>query len=311
MITSANDLASALSGTALANRTIIDLPILDTGQSAYALEIKPTEVESAWRVGHDVISRTGRAPLIVTCWGGRLPATGWENILRNEELFDRWPYEQSTNTSAANHSPAAILEAADEVDVAAFLEQLAARRAQVRDLQKSMRYELESTGHLCGTAPTPDDVARASVGGRPIATTYDLDRWLLDWERDHGGSRDPHQAREPWFDPGMASLLFMPTPSSWDCLAYIHWWGMFEGAERYIALGREWSRRFGSELVAHYGTMLQCLVSSPPTTVSEAWELGRQHDLVAPCTLALPGFHLRHYADALRGYDRWFLHERP
>lgn len=311
MITSASDLTSVFSGTALANRTIVDLPILDTGQSAYALEITPAEVESAWRVAHGLISQTGRTPLVVTCWGGRLPAKGWENILRNEDLFDRWPYEQRTKSSAANTSPLSLLRAADEVDVAAFVEQLSARRDRVRRLRDSMVYELESTGHLCGSAPTPDDVARARVSGGPIATAYDLDRWLLDWERDHGGSRDPGQARQPWFDPGKASLLLMPTASSWDCLAYIHWWGMNEGAERYIALGREWSRRFGGELVAHYGTMLQCLVSSPPTTVSEAWELGRQHDLVAPCTLALPGIHLRHYAVALCGYDRWFLHERP
>jgi hypothetical protein len=311
LITSVSDLASALSGTMLANRTIVDLPILDTGQSAYALAITPAEVEGAWRVAHGLLAQTGRAPLVVTCWGGKAEAKGLEDVLRNEDMFDRWPYEQCTRSSAANTSPAAILQAADNVDVAAFIDELAARRDNVRKLHRALGNQLESTGHLCGTAPTPEEVARASLDGRPLATEHDLDRWLLDWERDHGGTPDLQRDSLEWFDPGVACLLFMPTQSSWDCLAYVHWWGMFAGAERYIALGREWSRRYGGELVAHYGTMLQCLVSSPPATVEEAWELGRQHDLIAPCTLALPGIRLRHYAAALRGHDRWFLHERP
>jgi hypothetical protein len=311
MIDSSSALANALSGTPLADRTVIDLPILDTGQSAFAIEITPAEIESAWRVAHGLVGHTGRVPLVVTSWSGSQSAAGFENGFRNEDLFMRFPYEQCTMSSAADATPAAILRAADAVDVPAFVESLAVRRDRLRPLQKVLDLELDATRYHLGSAPTKQDVQHARLDGRPITTAFDLDRFLLDWERNQGALPAPSDARQPWFDPGIASLLFMPTTSSWDCLAYIHWWGMFAGAERYIALGREWSRRFGAELVAHYGTMLQCLVSSPPATVEVAWELGRQHDLIAPCTLALPGIHLRHYAAGLCGYDRWFLHERP
>lgn len=54
-------------------------------------------------------------------------------------------------------------------------------------------------------------------------------------------------------------------------MAYLRWYGTSDyGAEHYIALGRSWERRFGAELVAHYGTMLQRLVSRPPETIQDA-----------------------------------------
>jgi hypothetical protein len=105
--------------------------------------------------------------------------------------------------------------------------------------------------------------------------------------------------------------LFLPCSNGWDALAYIHWYGSYDGSENYIALGRSWEERFGAELVAHHGTMLQCLVSRPPQTIEEAWPLACEHDLVAECTLALSGISLRDYTRALVGWDRWFLHERP
>ncbi len=103
-----------------------------------------------------------------------------------------------------------------------------------------------------------------------------------------------------------------PTPNGWDALAYLHWYAAVgRPAEAYVALGRLWERRFGAELVAHWGTMLQCYVDRPPRSLGDAWDLARMHDLVAPSTLALPGIRLRHYAPSLVGCDRWFLHERP
>jgi hypothetical protein len=92
----------------------------------------------------------------------------------------------------------------------------------------------------------------------------------------------------------------------------MHWYGTSDfGAEHYVALGRQWETRHGARLVAHYGTMIQCLVERPPASPIEAWSLACEHDLAAPCTLALPGIPLRDYARALAGWDRWFLHERP
>ncbi|WP_291467436.1 DUF4253 domain-containing protein [Acidovorax sp.] len=74
---------------------------------------------------------------------------------------------------------------------------------------------------------------------------------------------------------------------------------------------RGWRELHGAELWAHYGTMLEFAVGRPPRDFDTALALAREHDLAAPCTLALPGIALRHHALGLVGHGTWFLHERP
>lgn len=313
MINSSHALASALAGTSLGDRKIAELPILDTGERVYAVQIAEDEVESGWRLARSLVGDTGRWPLVVCFWGGRRAAHGWEDQLEVEDLFMRFPYESAS--PGVDVSPAAILRRADAIDIAAFLEREAVRCDRSWTLAHGLKVELDATQWYCKAVPSDAELDAARVHGAPISTVLDLNRWLLDWERARGCSPDPKRARTPWFQPGQATLLFLPVSSSWDSLAYIRWYGMERlgpaGAESCIALGREWSRRFGAELVANYLTMLQCLVAQPPNMIDDAWELARQHVLVAPATLHLPGIHVRHYALGLLDHDRWFLHERP
>jgi hypothetical protein len=65
-INSTSALVSALSGTPLEKRAVMELPILDTGERAYALEITEAEVESTWRIGRSLVGETGRWPVVVT-----------------------------------------------------------------------------------------------------------------------------------------------------------------------------------------------------------------------------------------------------
>lgn len=62
---------------------------------------------------------------------------------------------------------------------------------------------------------------------------------------------------------------------------------------------------------ANWTTMLQFVVPRPPSTVDDALVLARQHELVAECTLALPGVSTEQHAAFLLTADRWILHERP
>ncbi|WP_428268063.1 DUF4253 domain-containing protein [Haliangium sp.] len=71
------------------------------------------------------------------------------------------------------------------------------------------------------------------------------------------------------------------------------------------------SHSFGAEIVAHYGTMLQLIVSRRPDDIDDAWALAYAQQLVAECTTVLPGISLRDHARALMHADRWFLHQRP
>jgi hypothetical protein len=81
--------------------------------------------------------------------------------------------------------------------------------------------------------------------------------------------------------------------------------------EALLQLMREWQGRFGAQLVASWGTMLQFAVSAPPETLDEAFDLAAQHAAVAPCTTMLPGEGIRQLARHLWRGERWFLHERP
>lgn len=177
--------------------------------------------------------------------------------------------------------PQGLIRKSRQVDVDAFIEALAESRSEYETPSETLDYEMEATRYACGREP-----AREAIAQNTFKTTYDLDRWLLDWELAIGGVNEPKNARFDWFEPDNAFLLLLPTASSWET-------------------------RFGAELIAHYGTMLQCLVARPPRDAQDAWEVAREHDLAAECTLALPGTAVRHYAQGLVGHNRWFLHERP
>lgn len=92
------------------------------------------------------------------------------------------------------------------------------------------------------------------------------------------------------------------------CLEGVH------TADQRVALAavlRSWGKRFGAEIVAAWGTMLQFVVARPPVTLDEALDLAFEHDRVAPSTLPLPGVAIRDHARALLHRDTWFLHDRP
>jgi hypothetical protein len=297
-----------LSATALADRELVELAVLDSGEHAFALEVRAAEAQSCWRVARGLVEQTRRWPVITHCW--QREGSSLREILDNAELFSRFFYEEVPDVDDV--SPRALIAAADAVDVDAFVRRKAAQVEPDRPLEKFVECELEATQHRCGAAPSREEVAGATLNGTALVTTYDLDRWLLAWEQAHCPAADPADGRQEWFEADPLVLLFLPTPSPWEALAYLNFYGTSDfGSEHYIALGRRWHERFGAELYAHFGTMLECFVTRPPSSLDAAWALAREHELVAPCTLALPGIPLRSYARGLVGHERWFLHERP
>lgn len=300
-----------LQGTAFADRNIVELPILDSPEKAYVLAVGIDEMEDLWRTARGLVPQTGRWPLITTSWAGQSPEL--HETLINADLFGRFSYQ--TGPDADDISPRAIVARAGKVDLTQFLakksEQREGEMSGYATFDQSVDDELFSTQRRCGAAPAREDVLQAQKEVNPEGSACKLDRWLMDWESQCGAA-PTEQYREPWFVQDPMLLIFLPTPEPWDALAYLHWYGSeHDGTESHIAMGRHWQQEYGAELFAHFGTMLECFVSRPPTTMEEAWQLAREHDLIAPCTLALQGTALRHYAAELLNYDRWFLHERP
>jgi len=307
-VTSVNELRSALAGTDLYARDIVELPILDTGEVAFAVQISSSEVHTMWRIARSVLHATGRWPVASGCWGGG--SSNWRERVLKEDFFSRFYYKETPGTTDV--SPRALLRAADSVDVDAFIEELGVRGETYFSLEEALEFEIPATERVCGVRPTEQELRKATLNGHLISTHRELDRWLMYWEAERGLPADRSIGRQPWYEHECTALIFLPVSEPWDTLAYLNWYGTsYPGAQYFIALGRRWRQRFGAELVAHFGTMLQCFVFRPPKTLDEAWQLAREHDLAAPCTLALPGISLRHHAVGLIGHDRWFLHERP
>ena len=312
MIESAESLKSLLAGSPWEGRAVIELPILDTGESALALQIQRDEVEAAWQSARVLVPQTGRWPIATVCWSHA--RSGWAEQIEDADFFARFGFIAPPN--ADNADPQTILTEANDADITAFLrEKEAAAEDWFDELDAMIHSELAITANIYGVAPSLEEVYQALGQNTSVITLDQVDRWLLDWEQKQ---KDPHedwQRHLEWYSPqpqDPIALLFLPVTCSWDALAYLSWFPTeYQRSESYIALGRSWQERYGAELVAHYGTMLQCYVSRPPNQIQAAWDLAQEQILVAPCTTLLQGIPLRHHALALLNYGRWFLHERP
>lgn len=303
-------LESALAGTMLKDRGLVELRILDSDQFAYVLKISGCEIEAAWRTARSLFDATKFWPVVSVMWSGRGQVQSLQERLLDEDLFSRFYFEEAPN--ASDVSPIALCARSKKIDVGSFLIDKAARREVGFGVADALEYELESVERRCGEAPSTEQIKAGLVQDRPITTIPLLELLLKEWEESRGFQANPEDSRQSWFEDEAAVLVFLPIDSGWDALAYLSWYGASDfGSEYYIALGRSWEERFGAELVAHFGTMLQCLVSNPPKTFVEAWPLAVEHDLVAGCTLSLPGIKLRDYAHSLIGWEKWFLHDRP
>ena len=93
--------------------------------------------------------------------------------------------------------------------------------------------------------------------------------------------------------------------------AWLSYWGAKDGADAgqvpFGAVLREWHEKWGAELVAFWGTMLQFIVSRQPASGQEAWDLNRQIATMAGSLQDRPWMR----ALALERTNIWFLHDPP
>lgn len=158
---------------------------------------------------------------------------------------------------------------------------------------------------------------RHAAAEEGLRSRTDLDRWLFSWELANVDEPDPLQPPDPWYQEWYQpsgqrpAIVFLPTPHPWETLAFMSWWAseLAGGNEPLIAVLHDWHDRFGAELVAHWGTILQFATSRRPRDPGTAWRVALKHELIAPHTLhQLP---IREHARTLLHTERWLLHERP
>lgn len=311
MIDSIEALTRLFAETPLASRPVAEVAVPDSPLRAFAVKIESMELVRAWGTARRLLDASGRWPLAVSVPAS---AASWQESVADADLFNRFFYQEAEDT--ADISPRGVLAAAARVDVPAFLARLEEEQLLNRPFgEAEIESALEETRQRCGNAPAAAAVGCILQGLAATAAPHALERFLLEWEQTHCAEAPPEDTcYQDWLtgEGYPSALLFLPSPHPWDALAYIHYFGSSPlGSEYYVALGRSWQQRFGAELVAHYGTMLQVVAPRRPTTMNAALELAREHDLAALDTLSRTGVSLRAHARFLLGHDRWFLHQRP
>ena len=118
------------------------------------------------------------------------------------------------------------------------------------------------------------------------------------------------QGTQQWHRPSeLVALALLPGAHGWLAPAVLcfHSWQEPDRAVALAAALRRWEDRYGAELVAHWGTVLQLVVARPPSDPDVAYALAAE--------LKDVGGSLQHHryelALALPGSDAWMLHDRP
>ncbi|MEU4560434.1 DUF4253 domain-containing protein [Actinoplanes sp. NPDC023936] len=147
-------------------------------------------------------------------------------------------------------------------------------------------------------------------------TQAGLDRWVYEQMladpalAARGLARGAHlSSTKNWFPESDAQLVLLPTPAQWLAPRWLSYYGAArdKGHESLGAAILQWEQRWGAQLVASWGTMLQFLASRPPVDPEDAWQLAGQ--------LMAVGTSLQHeqweLALALPRGEAWFVHCRP
>jgi len=289
---------------------LIELSIDQSSEKAFAIEVDKSNRYVLWEHFNHIKSKTGLTPIVTTFWGPS--SEGWLSAVKEEDLFMRFPYEGEDST--LDISPKAIIKRSRTTNYSSILDEHNSIYSE--DLVDHMKFVLDSLQKTFGKSPSEKEILELMSKG-DIQSYFEFEEWILNWQVAEGCNLKQSEESDSyldWFDPEgqLEALILLPTQSSCDVLAYIHWFGADSSStEASIAMLRHWNEAYGAELVAHYGTMLHMKIKNRPSTTLDAFNLAKEQESFAHCTTALPGASLRELTFALKKRDLWFLHERP
>lgn len=166
-----------------------------------------------------------------------------------------------------------------------------------------------------GDAADAAAVARTMTREQALATLGATGREMEEYDASFGLGDEDDGGHLGWFVPERqeTAIAFLPTTAAEEAVAYagLFPWDRVEELAALVTLARGWHERYGAELVAGWGTMLQFVVERPPADVEAARELAFEQLVVASDTIMLPGVLPDAHARALVGRRTWFLHSRP
>jgi hypothetical protein len=312
MVQDASELAALLAGGPLDSRPVYTIELSRSDETVMTVPVDAQDLTRQWTHARSLLADTGRWPIAAGMFWSR------PRLPPSRETFWLDPRDQRPH-------PATTIAAAKELDGQRALEEIWRARRNW-DWRDRLDWQLEATRKRCGSAPEPQTVLDALTDQRraryrwsgPVGSPSELELefFLLEWEEQHTPTRSPENPdRDDWFTRAPAPhLLFLPTRHGPETLAYQTIYAADDGVrgatyERLIAILTTWETRYGAELVANWGTMLQFTVSRPPDTLQQAWELAVDIDLIGPNSGPEP--HQRDNARYLWRRPTWFVHCRP
>lgn len=312
MIASDKDLRMLLQGTPLAHRPIATIAAAGAQETAFVIEVGSAPLE-AWSLLRSNIAQTGRWPVLTMLHADR--SATWQTQVEQSDLFSRFGFDQENGAGRKGDSPAAVVQASAGLDVAQSLAEIP--QDESITTEEYLEVAADDTLRGFGTTPQTGDALGFLIENR-LYSVEDIERWFFAWEI----ATFPNALELPvtglahlqWFEPRteIQALVLMPSERGWEVPAYMNWYGSSRTSSQFVvALLKEWNERYGAELVAHFGTMLQLCTTRRPDTWEEAFHLAWQQHMIAPCTTLLPGVSIRDHARALMHTNQWFLHERP
>lgn len=315
MITTIEELRDVLIGTTLEHYNLVEFDIPESLENVLAIEVNHQSALDSWQLLRSKVDVTKRWPVLIIGWKGepykqyslmirqKNTAIPWHYALGIEEIFSRFPFQCEHRDNRKIVTPEAIIAGSYEVELEQELAELAMWPDE--DLLNVINYFIDDTNKKYGQSPHIEDF-HDFIQQHNINNIRDLERWFLDWEVAHFREEATSVTENElgyikWFEPkdDIMALLLLPTTKCWEVLAYISWYGAERcNSELVIALLRHWHQKYGAELVAHYGTMLQLVTQICPKSVDDAFQLAWEQETIAPCTTLLPGVALREHAKA-------------
>ena len=281
-----------------------------SSQQAYAIEVTAQNKLKVWQHFKDRKNELGWYPVLTAAWGPE--SKNWPTQVNAEDFFSRFYFAEET--PGQDLSPAAVIARAAQAESASVL--TAHNRMYSEYLEDTVHVYTEAFAHEFGEQPDATEILSAMANGQ-IQDYFGLGQWCWNWALNTLGLERLAQSSSAFLDgyePQNQTelLLLLPTTTSEEVIAYIHWYGACTtSTAKAMHMLKSWRQRYGAEIVAHYGTMLHLKVGIKPTDPAEAFVLATEQEAFAPCTTVLPGATLCDLAIALMQRESWFLHERP
>ncbi|MBL0729602.1 DUF4253 domain-containing protein [Piscinibacter sp. HJYY11] len=306
MTSSLADTQQALAATSLESSTIAEGWISGALDSVLIVELNSDDVLSSWSVLRGLAEQLLRFPLV----------SQLEDI---DGLFRDEPAHP--DDLAYVTYPTKVLKDYLTIDGFAALQDGEVMRGEFSPLRSAELFNglarvLGETQRTFGSAPDVEDVS-ALIAKGVLRSNADLELWLLNWEVEHFGDAalDVSHLGDSdlidFDDESQYVAVLPPTPTAWEALLFMGWYGTQHDPATKIAALKSWNERFGAELVCGFASVLNLKVTRPPTSIQEAFALAIEHDHFASDKRTLSGLSLRDYARTLLASDRWQLMAKP